>query len=379
MDEPEKKDGIWIQTNNQYEHILINQKYSNYQSGVWSNDTPLPQSAYAVTNVSYNNEIYTIIGVGSDKESDSRQKIYKYNNAGWSLLGQSPRYFEGSTNDAIFYNGQLYISAFNFALNGYAYIYKYKNNNFSDYNDAERITMPSYYIYKCNLVSYNNTLYCICKDNANGISIYKINNDSTVTNVATYNQNVGSYWLSVEILNGNVYIIIDGVLYSTNSLESITLSKKFQIPNYNNGNGGTCIKDNMMHIFYDRAHYVTDGNTITQISTLPHRHYYSGGCIIYDDLHIIGGNPDNTSSSADHIKFQSPQKVYSPNTLIINRGNSNSGVYLTAINDNSEIIKGNNNRFVSGFDDCYYFTDTAFDWTAPMYYGDGTKWIKFKN
>lgn len=80
-----------------------------------------------------------------------------------------------------------------------------------------------------------------------------------------------------------------------------------------------------------------------------------------------------------HVQYQAPEKIYSSNTLIINRGNSNFGAYLTAINDNSEIIKGNNNRFVSGFDDCFYFADSAFDWNAPMYYGDGSRWIKFKN
>ena len=43
------------------------------------------------------------------------------------------------------------------------------------------------------------------------------------------------------------------------------------------------------------------------------------------------------------------------------------------------MVGNNSNRFVSGFDDCFYFADTAFDWNAPMYYGNGSQWIKFKN
>lgn len=385
MNEPEKKDGIWIQTNNQYEHILINQQYSNYQSGVWSNDTPLPQATYAACNVSYNNEIYTILGVGAS-ETDTGQRIYKYSNGTWSLLGQSPRYFLSTEGSAIFYNGQLYMAFGGEYYDSVGYIYRYKNNDFSIYSNAERaIINYNSMATKCNLISYNNILYCIYNRNDdNTINACKINNNLSVTEVIPeyeYKQTI-SNWLFVGIFNGNVYVLCDGILYSTNSIENIksnTLSKKLQIPNYNNsifGGGCACIKDNMMHIFLKSAHYVTDGNTITQISTLQHEHYYSNGCTIYGDLHLIGGNPNY---STEHIKFQSPQKVYSPNTLIINKGNSNSGVYLTAINDNSEIIKGNNNRFVSGFDDCFYFADTAFDWNAPMYYGDGSRWIKFKN
>ena len=64
--------------------------------------------------------------------------------------------------------------------------------------------------------------------------------------------------------------------------------------------------------------------------------------------------------------------------MIINKGDTQNGVYLTAIADTS-MCEGDNNRFVSGFDDVFYFANTAFDWNAPMYYGDGTKWIKFKN
>jgi hypothetical protein len=384
MNEPEKKDGIWIKTNNQYEHILINQKYSNYQSGVWSSDTPLPQAAYAACSVSYNNEIYTILGVGAE-QTDARQRIYKYNNGTWSLLGSSPKYFLSNEGSAIFYNGQLYMAFGGEFYDALGYIYRYKNNDFSNYLNAERVAISyNYMAYQCNLISYNNILYCV-HDNRDEhtINVCKVNNNFSVTEVIPAYENkqtIGS-WLFVGIFNGNVYVLCDGILYSTNSIENIksnTLSKKLQIPNYNSMNGGACIKDNIMHIFLKSAHYITDGNTITQISTLPHEYYYNNGCVIYGDLHMIAGNPSNTSN-AEHFKFQSPQKVYSPNTLIINRGNSNSGVYLTAINDNSEIIKGNNNRFVSGFDDCFYFADSAFDWNAPMYYGDGSRWVKFKN
>ena len=117
-------------------------------------------------------------------------------------------------------------------------------------------------------------------------------------------------------------------------------------------------------------------------STLPYEFCYGSAVVYNGDIHILGGGYSNdVSVSKKHYKFQSPEKVYDPNTLILYRSDQHNGTYLTAIADTSAIIDdgNNNNRFVSGFDDVVYFADSAFDWNAPMYYGDGTKWIKFKN
>ena len=85
--------------------------------------------------------------------------------------------------------------------------------------------------------------------------------------------------------------------------------------------------------------------------------------------------------------YQLSPNVYSPQTLILQRNTSENGTYRTGIFDLNSVvdkslqplIEGDANRCLYGFNDCYYFADTAFDWTAPMYYGDGTQWIKFKN
>ena len=371
MNEPEKKDGIWIKTNNQYEHILINQKYSNYQSGVWSSDTPVPYGNYnAVCNISYNNAIYAIQDI-----------IYTYSNGVWTRhMFTIPQYTMNGKAAAI-YNDKLYL-----ASDHVVYVYDNINDlttyksipiNYEIDSDAEALFI------------YNNSVYCMGYGSPYMIT-YKINtNTDTATKINNYVNRCDGNWIDIGIINGHIYVLYGWTLYlvdNIDDMENTSIHAKLTIPGlsgYKSTPGGVCFKDNMMHIFYDKYHYVTDGNTLTQICTLPnnHSHYYSNGCVFHGDIHLIGGNTNRTyeATVTDHIKFQSPEKVYSPNTLIINRGNSNSGVYLTAINDNSEIIKGNNNRFVSGFDDCFYFADSAFDWTAPMYYGDGSRWIKFKN
>ena len=117
-----------------------------------------------------------------------------------------------------------------------------------------------------------------------------------------------------------------------------------------------------------------------QVSTLPTDGYESFPLIYNGDFAIIGTARINDVGSF-FIQFKAPSKVYDPNTIILYKGDQHNGTYLTAIADTSSIIDdgNNNNRFISGFDDAVYFADSAFDWGAPMYYGDGSQWIKFKN
>ena len=36
------------------------------------------------------------------------------------------------------------------------------------------------------------------------------------------------------------------------------------------------------------------------------------------------------------------------------------------------------NDYYMGFDDVFYYGNGGFEWDTEMYYGDGTKWIRFK-
>ena len=92
---------------------------------------------------------------------------------------------------------------------------------------------------------------------------------------------------------------------------------------------------------------------------------------------ITRGNDNRIPQYIRISKFTAPENVYNPNTLIIDKSNLFSGgKYSTEI---AAPKIENNQRFLTGFDDVFYFADTAFDWNAPMYYGNGSQWIKFKN
>ena len=68
-----------------------------------------------------------------------------------------------------------------------------------------------------------------------------------------------------------------------------------------------------------------------------------------------------------------PYKTFEDKTVVINQGVS----YQTQIIVSPKNLSG---RIVNGFNDVWYNTvPEGLDDTIPTYYGDGEKWIKFKN
>ena len=123
-------------------------------------------------------------------------------------------------------------------------------------------------------------------------------------------------------------------------------------------------------------HYKWNGSTWTRVSTLPYN-FHGGSAVVYngENIYILGSSSNRRSYSA----FTSPEKLFNPYTLIIQRGNTSSGVYQACLVNTFDDIVGENNRLLTGFDDIWYFLETKLDTSSPVYYGDGTKWIKLKN
>ena len=212
----------------------------------------------------------------------------------------------------------------------------------------------------------------------------------------------GSTWSSVSTLpyefSGGYAVVYNGEIHILGGIHDNEAHYKY--------NGSTWYRDvsaprsisrnignmaalynNEIHIFCYNAgtidHYKYDGSSWTKASTFPYTDYNINYVypIAYNnsEIHVFILNRDSITSS--HYKFKSSTKSYNDNTVIIYRGNNtNNGAYLTSM-ANMSVIEGHgsNNRFISGFDDVLYFASSAFNWNAPMYYGNGTQWIKFKN
>lgn len=229
--------------------------------------------------------------------------------------------------------------------------------------------------------------------------IYKLNGSTETMIVSCMNNNytINRYGSMVLIKNKDnssskddeTYHIFDGnSAYETNMFDgkNHVIFSKYMI------NGKTIDKYTSRYVGY-LAMYDYDTDTQTEVLSLKSIHpvidsshgSYTGEIVhftIYNnDIYVLDST--HTSSSSSFIKevriskFTAPENVYNPNTLIIDKSNLFSGgKYSTEI---AAPKIENNQRFLTGFDDCFYFADTAFDWDVPMYYGNGSQWIKFKN
>ena len=70
--------------------------------------------------------------------------------------------------------------------------------------------------------------------------------------------------------------------------------------------------------------------------------------------------------------YKYTQKTYDNGTIVISLGDK----YGTRLFDNSENTN-NNTRFICHFSDADYYENGIL--SLPMYYGNGSQWIKFKN
>lgn len=374
QDEPEVKDGIWIKTNNKYQQVMANEKYFNYAEGVWSDtgDT-LPitlGNGYNSNSVAYHGEIHIFVNTYH----------YKFDGQTWTKLKDT----KGSSwNSVCIYKDKIYMQCTS----------NREIEVWNEENDTWAAISPNF-IRGCeNMVVYNDELYVFTDSTANGNSS---NSKWYSWNGATWTERTGYIKSSIGgfavVWNGEIHLLGGNATPSQDRIYgndgSNVVTSKISLP-FTFYGGCAVVYNNEIHILggyhstggSTRMHYKFDGNVWTQVSTIPAELWWGNVVVLNGDIHKLGGLADSQHGSENHYIFESLSKVYSKNTVIINKGKTNNGAYLTSIVDTTSIISGDgsNNRFISGFDDCFYFSETGFDWTATMYYGDGTKWIKFKN
>lgn len=370
---------------------------------------------------SYNNEMYKVYNSGS------QYTIYKSNNIlscvknnstiTWTQINtnninQNNRYSDmgatdGYVNNAVVFNNKLYIcTGWCDHANWYrncSEIIEYDAST----NKCNIISAYGSYRYCCAVFVYNGKLMTISSSNSDGdrVPIVQYTFGGTrpvMTEIGTVTSSSSTYrFHTVDACSCGGYFY---TYYEESNSSSDYASRYFNMFEYNgttltriasssginaNKNGRMFIYNNLPCFqFSDSDHdynnaiytFTIKGQpyqylTLTQIMPAsPGSCYYA--CTIGDYLFDRAG-----------YAYQISSKVYDPQTLIIQRNTSNNGTYKTGIYDLKSIvdeslqplIEGDANRCLYGFDDCYYFADTAFDWNAPMYYGDGSQWIKFKN
>ena len=325
-------------------------------------------------------------------------------------------------NNIAFLNGTLYILTYDnfwYAVNGQVItlICRYDNDMDNAASIIDVYNGEIYYSVAITQLSYGYNTYEYKAFNGTGTrnvksfsfilnsqmfsakreGIYKLNGstETMIVSCANSSYTITKYGSVVLIENkdssrDNTYHIFDGnSAYQTNMFDgkNNVIFSKYMI------NGKTINKYDGGRVLGYMAMYDYNTDTRTEILSLKSIYHvidsshgsYTGEIdaftVYNNDIYIL--DTTHISSSSGIVKevriskFTAPENVYNPNTLIIDKSNLFSGgKYSTEI---AAPKIENNQRFLTGFDDVFYFADSSFDWNAPMYYGDGSRWIKFKN
>ena len=375
-DEPETKDGIWVQKANSHKKIVVDNLIST--SGEWSDKstTPFTFDAYS-RPVLLGDKIIAF---------DSANNLWSFDGTTWTKIGDNS---SGGFGQLCVLNNTLYAICDSFSLDstgsnfGHALI-KWTGSTWvragtlpssdTDMPEPESCVVYNNYIYMLSL-SYNSST------GTNQTKLLR-SNGSTFSTVATYNYTVYAKGNGVAF-NSNIYWLGN---YTNNSSVDITCcmltsnGSSITFPSTNNTVFGSVdtfwypeVFDSIIHLLSYPAsggygHYTFDGSTWTKMFDMGSVSSMDL-CVYNTRLYAMGGNTI--------MYYSKTHEKYDPHTLILQIADTHDGPYTTALVKTSDIIP--NSRFITNFDDVFFVGESGLETTDPIYYGDGSKWVKFKN
>ena len=378
--EPETKDGVWIQTTNSHQSVSITTteivESSESETIEWEPNINLPYDFKNGSAVVYNNEIH-ILGGENDKVNTGIYH-YKFDGAKWSKVSTLPYKF--CSGSAVVYNNEIHILGSSASSILYKYHYKFDGTTWS-----KASTLP-YDFHSGIAVVYNNEIH-ILSSSANS-RLYK---DHYKFDGAKWSRAstlpYAFYYGSAVVYNNEIHILGGGNTSTRKyhyKFDGTTWSKVSTLPYdfyrcapvvYNNNEihilGGGTTKVNT-----GTYHYKFDGAKWSKVSTLPYD-FKNGSVVIYNGkIHILGGS--NSLIKDCTYTLSSIDNVNASKIVIYQNPSNDTGIYATNFISGVPIT-GENNKFPSGFDNVYYIDDFGNMEKSPIYYGDGTQWIKLKN
>ena len=353
MDEPKEKNGIWVKTQNKCKNILTNQKIFE-DDGTWSISQPLPERApnngsyYTDYATQYNNKLYIALG----------SSLYSYDGNTFVKCISLPNSFYYITT----YDGAIYMTTY-----GSTSVYMYIDNltltkiaDFDTYNE------------EYSLFAIDNNLYAM-KDTAREKTFYKYNGISEfneMSNKISINSCIFYTIYKGAVCNGGncIYITRHGDFVADRSCSiSDTLV-------------GIATFNNTIYMISKTEYYKMENDKMTLIGNLPFRVNYEGSYGA-NNLHRFKNklfvSTDPEYNDQQFATYSATEKKFDNGTLIIQKSDDcyNVGIHKVLLSDfNSNNIQD----YYMAFDDIFYYGNGGFEWDAEMYYGDGTKWIRFK-
>lgn len=395
--EPETKDGIWIQKNNTHKNIVVDNLISN--DGEWSdvvsNNYPGDKSSWIEQYVTYNDAIVTLDDNG----------LWSFNGSTWTKIA------EALTGDSLWIKALCVINnvliaigetgVYNESTGEWVYTQKIWKLNGPSWSNPTTISYDFGQEAREHGVVYNGYLYTIWdySPSVNGsydsdnqwLTLMRMSSSGSCTMVQKINKYLPGHVGMGVVFNNQIYWELNyfdnggsgdhtHVMATYNGGSTLTLTEnKFPFSNDKDYSQSAVVYDNVIHTLltfynnssYDRKHYKYDGSTWTYLFDLDDR-------LTFVALNTtLYGFYDRVEDGLR--KYTKTHSKYDPQTLIIQANDTFDGTYATALVDTSSAITGANARFVTRFDDVFFVGESGMDTEDPIYYGDGTKWVKFKN
>lgn len=376
-EEPEVKDGIWIQGDKTFDSVKVTDIVSNdpYWASTNSSALPYAVNSYRSTRVQKGADVYIL---------DYATSGFRYN----VVTGESEKITYPSdctVNMACTYNDDIYLFGYN-STN--AFKYNTITKEFTQLATAMPRTVTETleavlvgeYIYLLGGAwgnTSNNTYGCAYK--------YSIANDTYTKLSNTPLKSIMGGWACKKV-GDKIYIF--GSYSGSNTMyeydiASDSYTKKAAL-GYPIKNAQTLACVIGTDIYYFGTHdssttyatkaykYDTTTDTHTQLPDIPHNFYYgySGAAVAYYDnkVYLMSGGVGKRLTIMEFPKVE-----FNDNSVVIQSGD----IYKTHFMTPPSIVEGG---LETPFKDAFHYTDAnGLNGTLPTYYGDGTKWNKFKN
>ena len=355
QNEPNKKDGIWIKTNEQYKYdnVYFTNDYLSILNR-YEEVSNIPYNFYIGSAVAKENKIY-ILGGGSERNNNYR---YNVQSNTYTKLKDIPYEFYSGGTSVIVDSIHLLSGYYN---NSNKFHYRYD----VQYNTYTKLTDAPYDIYDCSAIAKDNDIYIL-----GGRYDYIYKYDTVNNEYIKLKQNFTDDSLmggKAALIDNDIYLFGNGQKGYKYNILTNTFAEIERVPfdyindtvvgiNNNIFLLGSSYKSGSAYE-YGKYNYKYDTltNTYKKLEDIPYDFIEGSTVAIGNDIYLLGG-----SSSMNN--------VYKYKTYL-----ENKNIFIKNENDK---LKTNLSNILKIYFSEIIIYDNYEPKDYPIYYGNGTEWIE---
>lgn len=389
LTEPSTKEGIWLQTSESYKKVVNDREL--FFANAWIDPAynmfaDVPNTQYYTTTTVVGLKVYVL--KSSRGDVNTIKNLYEYDTVKntWTELAPPPFQAEATSIVAIgekihAVGGMSRTSATIYNAKGFHFVYDTSSNIWTE------LPMLPMGILRATVATANGKIYVMGGDSSDGggiekrCSVYNPANQtwSTLgTLPSTYNSKVPK----AIVISGDIYIFYNNYQFYKYTIESNTWTLE--------GSSPTLIYQATMTSVGEKIYLIGVGQTRIGIFDTVTKIYkddalipgvFTGESI---SIEFVNGMIYTFGSTFNGIKgkvlgYSFRTKSFDNLSFVLFRNHENKGSFYTELISPSKRLAGMEPlRITSGFNNAWLFKDGDLQ-EYPSYYGDGEKWIKFKN